>query len=90
MVLDGQGELQVGRALPGRGAWLCRDSPECLARARSRKAFARALRRQPAPGAEERLAERLVVGSAGGPGGRVWEDRALGSPGPLIVEAEGS
>ncbi len=37
------GGLVVGRAQPGRGAWLCRD-PACLAEAGRRRAFARALR----------------------------------------------
>ena len=38
------GALKVGRTLPGRGAWLCAGSVECLRLAVQRKAFARALR----------------------------------------------
>ena len=39
------GRLEAGRTLPGRGAWLCTDNPECLRTAAKRGAFARALRR---------------------------------------------
>jgi predicted RNA-binding protein YlxR (DUF448 family) len=38
------GTLTVARSSVGRGAWLCRDSPACIDRAESRKAFERALR----------------------------------------------
>ncbi|MDY7101894.1 MAG: YlxR family protein [Actinomycetota bacterium] len=38
------GTLDEGRALPGRGAWLCRDDPACGQLARRRGAFQRALR----------------------------------------------
>jgi predicted RNA-binding protein YlxR (DUF448 family) len=38
------GSLSVGTGLPGRGAWLCRDSPGCWELAIRRKAFERALR----------------------------------------------
>jgi predicted RNA-binding protein YlxR (DUF448 family) len=37
------GGLVVGRGRPGRGAWLCPD-PACVAAARRRRAFGRALR----------------------------------------------
>ena len=36
--------LAVGRRLPGRGAWVCAGSEECLEMAARRKAFDRALR----------------------------------------------
>ena len=36
--------LAVGRRLPGRGAWLCRDSPTCLDRATRQGGFARSFR----------------------------------------------
>jgi len=37
--------VQLGRTLPGRGAWLCAATlPECAALALRRKAFERALR----------------------------------------------
>ena len=38
------GALAVGRGRPGRGAWLCRDSPACIDLALRRRAFERALR----------------------------------------------
>jgi predicted RNA-binding protein YlxR (DUF448 family) len=38
------GRLAIGRDRPGRGAWLCRGSEECLETAIRRKAFDRALR----------------------------------------------
>ena len=38
-----EGTPQVGRTLPGRGAWLCAD-PNCLELALRRRALARALR----------------------------------------------
>ncbi|MHB1774650.1 MAG: YlxR family protein [Acidimicrobiales bacterium] len=38
------GGLQLGRALPGRGAWLCAGSPACARAAERRGAFGRALR----------------------------------------------
>ncbi|MDQ3980219.1 MAG: YlxR family protein [Actinomycetota bacterium] len=38
------GIVVAGRSLPGRGAWLCKDSPGCVEVARRRKAFNRALR----------------------------------------------
>jgi predicted RNA-binding protein YlxR (DUF448 family) len=41
-----EGTLRVGRTLPGRGAWLCAGSLECLRAAARRKALARALRAQ--------------------------------------------
>jgi predicted RNA-binding protein YlxR (DUF448 family) len=36
--------VQIGRSLPGRGAWLCADSPACLQRAARRGALSRAMR----------------------------------------------
>jgi predicted RNA-binding protein YlxR (DUF448 family) len=44
VVAEPGGGLVVGRTLPGRGAWLCAGSQECLEVARRRKAFDRALR----------------------------------------------
>ncbi|WCO65410.1 YlxR family protein [Iamia majanohamensis] len=40
--------LVVGRHLPGRGAWICRD-PACVALALRRRAFPRALRGEVRP-----------------------------------------
>jgi predicted RNA-binding protein YlxR (DUF448 family) len=44
VVAEPGGGLAVGRNLPGRGAWLCPDSPSCLEAARRRRAFSGALR----------------------------------------------
>ncbi|MGN6694575.1 MAG: YlxR family protein [Aquihabitans sp.] len=41
---SGDGTLAVGRTLPGRGAWLCLDSPPCLDLAVRRGGFARSFR----------------------------------------------
>ena len=57
------GSLGTGRALPGRGAWLCRGSPACLERAARRGALERALRARLAPTAVEELARQ--IGTAG-------------------------
>jgi predicted RNA-binding protein YlxR (DUF448 family) len=37
------GRIGVGRSLPGRGAWLCTGSMDCLGTAVTRKSFGRAL-----------------------------------------------
>ena len=44
MVRGSDGTLALGRALPGRGAWLCAGSHACIERAAQRNAFGRALR----------------------------------------------
>jgi predicted RNA-binding protein YlxR (DUF448 family) len=44
VVRQEDGSLAEGRTLPGRGAWLCRDSPGCIDQAKRRNAFGRALR----------------------------------------------
>jgi len=44
VVRSAEGVLSVGTGLPGRGAWLCRDRPDCVDLAIRRKAFERALR----------------------------------------------
>ena len=55
------GQLAVGRALPGRGAWLCVGSLEaCLDLAMRRKALGRALRGDLATDATERLSGYLA------------------------------
>jgi predicted RNA-binding protein YlxR (DUF448 family) len=53
------GALAAGRTLPGRGAWLCRDSAVCVDSAQKRRAFDRALRGTVAAGAVERLKLQL-------------------------------
>ena len=55
----GDGSLVVGRMLPGRGAWLCRDSAICVDTAQKRRAFERALRGQVSAGAVDRLKQEL-------------------------------
>jgi predicted RNA-binding protein YlxR (DUF448 family) len=59
------GRLEVGRTLPGRGAWLCAGSPACVEAAHRRRAFDRALRGPVDAGSVERLraaaAERAKV-----------------------------
>ena len=54
------GELAVGRSLPGRGAWLCLGSPECIDAADRRRAFSRALRTEVTAPATAALRECLA------------------------------
>jgi len=55
------GQLAVGRAWPGRGAWLCTASVEaCLDMALRRKALGRALRGDLATDATGRLSGYLA------------------------------
>ncbi|MFP5318359.1 MAG: YlxR family protein [Acidimicrobiia bacterium] len=60
VVRTADGELVEGRVLPGRGAWLCRDSPPCVEAAARRQAFNRALRGDVAAEAVARLQSRLA------------------------------
>ena len=53
------GSLLTGRILPGRGAWLCRDSAACVESAQKRRAFERALRGPVDAGAVDRLKQEL-------------------------------
>ena len=62
------GALRIGRTLPGRGAWLCRATPECLEHAIRRNAFGRALRGPVSAGALAELSKALAG---------VCEDREL-------------
>ena len=55
----GDGSLAPGRTLPGRGAWLCRDSPGCIDSAQKRRAFERALRGPVGAGAVGALKQEL-------------------------------
>lgn len=71
-----EGGLAVGRALPGRGAWLCPD-PACAALADRRRAWARALRGPVAPGATA-----VVAAALGRAPDAAGERPAPGAPGP--------
>ncbi|MGI8758203.1 MAG: YlxR family protein [Acidimicrobiales bacterium] len=51
------GTLEVGRALPGRGAWVCAGSVACVDQAERRRAFDRALRGPIVAGAARVLRE---------------------------------
>jgi uncharacterized protein len=53
------GTLEVGRTLPGRGAWVC-PSKTCIDLAERRKAFGRAFKAELADGAIEALRARMV------------------------------
>jgi predicted RNA-binding protein YlxR (DUF448 family) len=64
------GTLRVGRDQPGRGAWICPGSLDCLAQAVRRGAFGRALRAEVAPGSVEALAGLLEPGDPAGEGRR--------------------
>jgi predicted RNA-binding protein YlxR (DUF448 family) len=56
------GVLSVGVGLPGRGAWLCENSPSCVDLALRRRAFERALR-GPVDGAQlEQVRAALLSG----------------------------
>ena len=56
VVVGSSGELEVGRHLPGRGAWLCAGSKPCAGAALRKGALARALRIASEGGEIERLA----------------------------------
>jgi predicted RNA-binding protein YlxR (DUF448 family) len=57
----------TGRHEPGRGAWLCRESPRCFEQAVKRRAFERALRSPVAAAEVELLRIALESGPATGP-----------------------
>ena len=57
------GSLAVGRAEPGRGAWLCGGSAECFDQAVRRRALERALRTPLETDDIESLRARLYGGS---------------------------
>ncbi|MBF6557366.1 MAG: YlxR family protein [Acidimicrobiales bacterium] len=62
------GSLVVGRGRPGRGAWLCRDSPECVERAAKRSVFDRAFRSRVEDGEVDRLRTALGCRPGGNAG----------------------
>ena len=77
MVARPDGSLEVGRSLPGRGAWLCAASPvACIDLAVTRKAFARALRTEVPPAAVEGL--RTTVAGRGTLGSYRTESASAG------------
>jgi predicted RNA-binding protein YlxR (DUF448 family) len=84
------GNLLVGPG-PGRGAWLCRDSPGCLEQAQRRQALSRALRAEVVPETVQRLGDLLGIGVVPGQAGaHVCEDGGSGRfAGPPPNEQEG-
>jgi hypothetical protein len=76
--------LESGADLPGRGAWLCQGSADCLAAARRNKAFDRALRAVVDATAFERLAESGGLGTTPSP---VCEDGMLTEGGEMVRSA---
>ena len=59
------GRLQVGRALPGRGAWVCAGDEDCLRRAASPNRLRRAFRRDVTQGASQDLIAALQPAADG-------------------------
>jgi predicted RNA-binding protein YlxR (DUF448 family) len=53
------GSVEVGRTLPGRGAWVCGGDSVCLTRALRRKVLVRALRADIGHEAAEQLLDQL-------------------------------
>jgi predicted RNA-binding protein YlxR (DUF448 family) len=72
----GDGSLASGRALPGRGAWLCGESTTCVDLAEKRNAFERALRGPIRVGAVDDV-RRVLGGLAVAPGREGSESTAL-------------
>ena len=58
MIRRSDGTLDIGRTLPGRGAWVCPTS-ECLDLAVRRNALPRAFRQELAAGAADALRARM-------------------------------
>jgi predicted RNA-binding protein YlxR (DUF448 family) len=56
LVAGPDGTLQVGRTLPGRGAWVCGGDPACLRKALRRKVVVKAL----GPAISHEAAARLL------------------------------
>lgn len=73
------GQLVVGRGVPGRGAWLCRGRARCFELAAGRRAFGRALRRTVPEAAVEALRHQLALDEAAA--GEGAESGALERPG---------
>ncbi|MGO9343700.1 MAG: YlxR family protein [Acidimicrobiales bacterium] len=60
VVAGPSGDIQIGRNLPGRGAWICRGSKKCVDRALSKGGLARALRTKLDGGQMDRLRTDLL------------------------------
>lgn len=62
LVGDGlEQKIERGRAIPGRGAWICRASgAECFQLANEKKSFNRAFKRRLEPGALDNLARHFA------------------------------
>ncbi len=67
VTLSSSGELVAARGAPGRGAWLCAESPDCFELARKRRAFSRSLRSPIGSQAVENLARALSGGRSPSP-----------------------
>ncbi len=61
IVRQPDGVLVVDRQAPGRGAWLCRESPDCLERAVRQRRFERAFRLAVDPAHLQQLSAQLGV-----------------------------
>lgn len=59
-MVEAAGSLVVSRTAPGRGAWLCRGSAQCVDLAVRRDAFSRALRVSVPAAVLQHLASQLV------------------------------
>ncbi len=85
VVRQADGQLRVDRTGPGRGAWLCRESPDCIEEAARRRAFDRAFKAPVATIAIEHLRASLKARRS-----RMYpmcEDRGLRvTPGPTEYE----
>ncbi len=60
VVVVESGEIRIGRHLPGRGAWICRGSEQCVDQALRKGGFARALRTRLDGGEGDRLRTDLL------------------------------
>jgi len=63
LIRRSDGTLEIGRTLPGRGAWLCPDVA-CINQAERKRAFGRAFKAGLADGALDAARARMVELSA--------------------------
>lgn len=59
LIRRSDGTLEIGRTLPGRGAWVCPDVA-CIDQADRRRAFGRAFKQELADGALDAVRARMV------------------------------